>query len=54
MEKYTNNFIENGYDNIQYLGGGVVKKEYLMEIGIEDQKVTDGKLSLPLFHSQFR
>ena len=38
MEKYTTNFEGNGYDNINFLGGGVLTKEDLHDIGITDNK----------------
>ena len=38
MEKYISNFESNGYDNLNFMGGGVVTKEELLEIGIVDSK----------------
>ena len=38
MEKYISNFEGNGYDNLNFMGGGVVTKEELLEIGIVDSK----------------
>ena len=38
MEKYTTNFEGNGYDNINFMGGGVMTKEDLIDIGIIDVK----------------
>ena len=36
MEKYAASFIDNGYDNVSFIGGGILTKEDLHEIGIED------------------
>ena len=38
MEKYLTNFETSGYDDISYMGGGVMTKEDLIEIGIDDPK----------------
>ena len=38
MEKYTTNFEGNGYDDIHFMGGGVMKREDLVDIGITDAK----------------
>ena len=38
MEHYTTNFEGNGYDNINFMGGGVMTKDDLIEIGITDNK----------------
>ena len=38
MEHYTTNFEGNGYDNINFMGGGVMTKDDLIEIGITDSK----------------
>ena len=36
MEKYQATFEDNGYDDLCYMGGGLVTKEDLFEIGIND------------------
>ena len=36
MEKYQATFEDNGYDDLCYMGGGLVTKEDLLEIGIND------------------
>ena len=36
MEKYQTTFEDNGYDDLCYMGGGLVTKEDLLEIGIND------------------
>ena len=38
MEKYLTNFEGHGYDNINFIGGGVITKEDLHEIGVTDSK----------------
>ena len=38
LSKYAANFESNGYDNINYIGGGLLSREDLIEIGITDQK----------------
>ena len=38
MEKYTTHFEGHGYDNINFMGGGVMTKEDLIDIGITDVK----------------
>ena len=38
MEKYTTNFEGHGYDNINFMGGGVMTKDDLTDIGITDVK----------------
>ena len=38
MEKYLNNFESSGYDDLSFMGGGMMSKEDLVEIGIDDQK----------------
>jgi len=38
MDKYLTNFEGNGYDDVHFIGGGVMTKEDLNEIGIEDTK----------------
>ena len=36
MEKYQAAFEDNGYDDLSYMGGGLMTKEDLIEIGIND------------------
>ena len=36
MEKYQAVFEENGYDDLSYMGGGLMTKDDLLEIGIND------------------
>lgn len=36
LDQYASNFEQNGYDNINYIGGGLLSKEDLLEIGITD------------------
>jgi len=38
MDRYLTNFEGNGYDDVHFIGGGVMTKEDLTEIGIEDTK----------------
>jgi len=38
MDKYLTNFEGNGYDDVHFIGGGVMTKDDLNEIGIEDTK----------------
>ena len=38
LRQYVANFEDNGYDNINYMGGGLMAKEDLLEIGITDPK----------------
>ena len=38
MEKYITHFEGHGYDNINFIGGGVMTKEDLLEIGVKDSK----------------
>jgi hypothetical protein len=37
MDKYAAAFLENGYDNMNFLGGGFITKEDLHNMGINDQ-----------------
>ena len=36
MEKYQAIFEDNGYDDLSYMGGGLMTKEDIFEIGIND------------------
>ena len=36
MEKYQAVFEDNGYDDLSYMGGGLMTKEDIFEIGIND------------------
>ena len=36
LDQYITNFEKNGYDNINYIGGGLLSKDDLIEIGISD------------------